>query len=151
MARISRTAQRELEVLELRLGGCTFAEIARTVGYSNAGGAQKAFNRAMAREGAPQTSQQERVLEIARLEALWSAIWPAASRGDLTAVREASRLSDRLCRLKELDTAGRRTGGGDPYTDRDDVDRDAVVVNEQRLKEKREQHERAAAERRAAL
>jgi hypothetical protein len=67
-----RAVRRERRVVELRRRGWTFAAIADEVGYSNAGGAKKAFDRGMDR-GRREPAELHRLLELMRLDQLlWS-------------------------------------------------------------------------------
>lgn len=98
------TIQRELDVLRLRRAGYSFAEIAIQVGYSDKGGAAKAYHRALARDHRPLVAEI-RQLEDGRLDDLLQAVWTKAMRGDAASVRNAIRISERRARLHGLDHA----------------------------------------------
>jgi hypothetical protein len=142
---LSATAKREQQVLELRASGLGFDDIAAQCGYANRGSAWKAYQRAMTATGRTMSDAQHRALELHRLELLHNAVWPAASRGDLAAVREAKRLHDARTRLLGLTVAPGRTGAGSE----DDDDGDGVVVGPDRLDAMRERRVRDAADRSA--
>lgn len=81
-------------MLELRRAGATFDAIAKTVGLANKGSAQKAYQRALKATGGPEMSRdQAREQEVDRLDRLLTAVWPAAMKGDLQAVRQALQIS----------------------------------------------------------
>lgn len=87
-------AARDAKVLELRRAGATFDAIAKAVGLANKGSAQKAYKRALERTGGPEMDRDlARVQEIDRLDRLLTAVWPAAMKGDLQAVRQALQIS----------------------------------------------------------
>jgi len=101
-------AERRKRVLQLRLGGATYAQIAEAVEsdpttvYRDL---KKEFER-LAAENREHT-EQLRAQEIARLERLHMAVWPRAigSNGgqpDMKAVREVIRLSEHRCRILGL-------------------------------------------------
>lgn len=144
--KLSATALREAEVLKLRAKGLGFDQIAAKCGYANRAGAWKAYQRAMTSTGREMSEAHHRLLELHRLELLHQAVWPAASRGDLAAVREAKRLHDARARLLGLAIAPGRTGGA--FDDEDD-DAGDNVVGPDRLDEMRERRAQDAAERSA--
>ena len=143
---LSATALREQRVLELRAAGHGFDDIAAECGYANRGSAWKAYQRALTATGRDMTDAQHRALELHRLELMHNAVWPAASRGDLGAVREAKRLHDARTRLLGLTVAPGRTGGA---SGSDDDEQDGVVVGPDRLDAMRERRTRDAADRSA--
>lgn len=73
---------RELAVVELRRTGETWDRIARAIGYANAGGAYKAYKRAIVRT-LQQPTDELRDIEIDRLDRLQRAYWKKAIDGDL--------------------------------------------------------------------
>lgn len=95
---------REARTVDLRAAGLSFDQIAEQVGYSDRGGAHKAFMRAMTRMLAPGVNQI-RDLEEYRLDTLTRSVWPQALKGDLQAVGEARRLSESRRRLWGVDHA----------------------------------------------
>lgn len=122
MARTTKAAMRERQALELRMQGLSFDAIARRVGYANKGSAKKAYDRAINGSAVTTMTDDEwRDLELHRLERAHAAVWPAASRGDLSAVRELRHLHRDRVQLKGLGIApGRRSYRGDdgsPSTD----------------------------------
>jgi len=140
---MSKTALREMRVLKLRAKGLGFDEIAAKCGYANRSSAWKAYKRALTSSDRAMTDEHHRTLELHRLELLNQAIWPAASRGDLSAVREAARLSRDRVKLLGLSIApGRTNGKGE-----DDGDDEGVVIGSDRLDAMRERRARDAAER----
>lgn len=139
------TREREAKVLELRIRGLSFDEIAKKVGYRNRGSAKKAYDRALHGSLDHQSSDADkRRLDLHRIDVMLAGLHSKAARGDLGAVRESSRLL--LLRLKIEGHAvapGRSTSSssddGDP--------REGVVVGPDRLDQLREKRERDAADR----
>jgi hypothetical protein len=144
---LSKTARREMRVLELRAEGYGFDEIAARCGYANRGSAWKAYKRALASGDRVMTDENARTLELHRLELLTQAVWPAASRGDLSAVREAARLSMLRSKLLGLPVAPGRSGGRS--SDDGAGEQSGVVIGPDRLDEMRERRQRDEAERTA--
>ena len=103
------TAERTKRVVELRLAGATFQQIADRVGYSQASAAYKCWQRAMA--DIPASSKElARSLELARLDAMLTAVWPACLRGQLGAIDRALNIGRRRARLLGLDAPVRVDG-----------------------------------------
>lgn len=146
--RLSTTARREQQVLKLRAKGLGFDQIAAQLGYANRSSAHKAYKRALAARGEQLTDEEARELELHRLELMHAAVWPAASRGDLAAVREAARLHTLRVRLKGWAIAPGRISAGDGHS-LAESDEHGVVVGPDRLDEIRERRARDAAERTA--
>ncbi|QIM19887.1 hypothetical protein G7075_00045 [Phycicoccus sp. HDW14] len=142
---LSKTALRDLRVLELVAQGKGFDEVAALCGYANRSGAHKAYHRALKARSADLSDEQMRVLELHRLDILTDAVWEAAISGDLAAVREAHRLHVARVRLLGLSVApGRSNGRGEPEEDGDD---EGVVTGPDRMEQLREERARRAAER----
>lgn len=144
----AQVLERDRLAFELRQQGKNFDQIATELGFANKGSAHKAYTRAMARGRIDGTSvADERELELARLDALQSEVWKAASRGDLSAVDKVLKIMARRDRLLGLAVAAHAASrqsdssrGGDPSK---------VVVGRDRLDEMREARERNAADRSA--
>ena len=67
------TAQRHRKVIELRIAGSTFDEIATDVGYAGRHSAKKAYDAALKR-WAIESVEQQRIIQSERLDALGT--WP---------------------------------------------------------------------------
>lgn len=93
---------REARVLELRLAGMTFADIADQVGISDRSDAHKVYKRAMARVLTP-AAREIRTVEGERLDRLQAAIWAKAMRGDVKATEQVLGIMRRRARLFGLD------------------------------------------------
>jgi hypothetical protein len=65
---------REIRAVELRKAGLNYQQIAQALGYANKGGAYKAVHRALRKWGQPVT-EEYRILELARLDAITSRLW----------------------------------------------------------------------------
>lgn len=94
--------ERETQVIDLRRQGLTFDQIAEAVGYTTAGGAKHAYDRAMKRIIAPDV-EQIRVVEADRLDIAQAAIWGRVVVGDLPAITTLIRIMERRAKLLGLD------------------------------------------------
>jgi Sigma-70, region 4 len=93
--------ERERLAVELRIDGCTYAEIGARLGVSDRM-ASRIFHRAMdrvLREPAGQLID----LELGRLDKLWAAMFPRALRGSARHAEVCVRISERRSRLLGLD------------------------------------------------
>jgi hypothetical protein len=75
-------AARWAEVVRLRHAGLTFEAIARQLGYAHASGAHNAYQSAIA-QTVQQPADEHRVAELERLDALYRALLPIATRVNL--------------------------------------------------------------------
>jgi hypothetical protein len=94
--------ERERQVVELRRTGATWEGIAQAVGYSNAGGAYKAYQRAMARVF-DQPTKELRNAELDRLDRLQRAFWKDAVDGNVRSADFILRVIDKRAKLLGLD------------------------------------------------
>ncbi len=92
---------RRTRALELRLGGASYDEIAREVGYASKGTAHKVISQALNAREADSLDFLRRV-EQGRLDALQDALWDAAMAGDVSAAMASLRVIDARCRLLGL-------------------------------------------------
>lgn len=99
---------RQVAALKLRLIGLTYEEIARRVGYSNAGAANKAVKAALT-ETKREDANELRIAESERLDALQAALMPKALKGDVSASQAILRLMERRSRLFGLDMPVKQT------------------------------------------
>jgi hypothetical protein len=94
-------AQKRVRAAQLRTAGYTYAEIARTLGYANEGGAWKAVE--AVRKTAIRESGRELVnLELERFDVLQRASMTRAVGGDPSAIRAALRVMDQRARMLGL-------------------------------------------------
>ncbi len=100
-----RARARDLRAVELRLGGATFEEIARQVGYTHRSAAAKAVKRSLTREYEATAGDLQALREQmhARYERLIHGSWQAAAAGDRNAVANVVALLDRIAKLHGLD------------------------------------------------
>lgn len=102
-ARTAAEAQRldrDAEALRLALAGASVRQIAAAVGLSPSRAAAivtRELRAARAHRDDDHAAALD--LELARLDALHAAVWPAATAGDLYAVDRALRIHDRRARL----------------------------------------------------
>jgi Sigma-70, region 4 len=92
--------ERERLAVELRVQGCTFAEIGTQLGVSDRM-ASRIFHRAMDRVLREPVGQLVD-LEAARLDALWAAMWPRALAGSARHAEVCLRVLERRARLLGL-------------------------------------------------
>lgn len=124
--------EKENKVVELRLEGKDFDAIAREVGYRDRSGARKAYQRALERSSSSESLEDERRLELARLDELQSSIFPAAQRGDLGAHDRVLRIMKHRDRLLGLSVAPHSA-----TTDGGESDGDGILVGPSKLEELR--------------
>lgn len=94
--------QRVAKAMSLRLAGVTYQAIADACGYNSPQAAHKAVTDAL-QQAVREPTRELLELELARLDALLFAIWPAARRGVLGAVDRAVRIMERRAKLLGLD------------------------------------------------
>jgi hypothetical protein len=94
--------EKEKKVLELRRGGLTFDLIAERLGYANASGAQKAYERACSRIVYDDVVAL-RNAEMDRLDIAQAAIWNEVLQGRIQAVIALMKIMERRARLLGLD------------------------------------------------
>lgn len=111
--RAEETRRREEQALELHIGGASCPVIAEALGLSRSG-ARKAVTRALSRLVAESqyTPEQQRGLEVARLDRLLLGVWAKAKRGDERAARLAVQIGKRRAELLGLDRRPRPDGRG---------------------------------------
>lgn len=98
---------RKIRAVELRMQGLTYQQIADEMGYANAGSVYTIIKGAQEQQlGA--AVEDYRHTELARLDALQEALWPAAMAGDVSAVAATLKVIESRCRL--LGLGGRRHG-----------------------------------------
>jgi hypothetical protein len=95
--------QKQLQALDLRLGGATFQQIADALGYKTRMGALHAVREA--RRKSPQDAgiKLARWMERERYNRAQLALWPRVQAGDLEAINAWIRLSKRRCEFDGLD------------------------------------------------
>jgi orotate phosphoribosyltransferase-like protein len=98
-----RNDERDAHAYALRIAGHTFAEIGERLNVST----KRAWElvKRMHAENAPDddTVAEWRALQLARLETMHGAVWPAVLEGDLRAVDRALRIAAQTARLLNLD------------------------------------------------
>jgi hypothetical protein len=94
--------QKELQALQLRIGGASWEQIAQTLGFANRSGPFHAVDRLL-RQLPVESINQLRNLQRERLNGLWLGSWPAASTGDPQAVANCMRILKRAAELDGLD------------------------------------------------
>lgn len=92
------------QVLDARKAGMSFAEIARAVDppYSDASGAFRAYQRGM-KQMIREPAEDVKNLELARLDTMLKALWPAVLQGKWLAIDRALAIMDRRARMLGLD------------------------------------------------
>lgn len=114
---------KELAVVELRRTGETWDRIARVVGYANAAGAYKAYQRAL-RRTLQQPTDEMRDLELDRLDRLQRSYWKRAIDGETRAADFILRVIDRRAKILGLDAPQRIQAQVVTYDGSSDIDSD---------------------------
>ena len=96
------TAARHRRVVELRIAGLTFDEIAADIGYAGRQSAKKAYDTALKR-WAIESVEQQRIIQSERLDALWRVAFAAVEAGDLNQIGNCLRIEKRRAELWGLD------------------------------------------------
>lgn len=94
--------QREAQVLRLRVQGWSFARIAEEVGYSDQGGAHKAWKRALARIPKDAADDAREHLRL-QLEDMSAVLMAQLYKGNTRAGEAMVKLQERYCRMLNLD------------------------------------------------
>lgn len=97
---------KEKKVLELRRTGAGWEAIAEVVGFSNASGAYKAYQRAIARV-LVQPAEELRTQELDRLDRLQRAYWADAMAGNVRAADFILRVIDKRCKILGIEAPQR--------------------------------------------
>ena len=100
--RILQAQERQLQALELRKAGVTYAAIAQKLGYKTADGAHKAVGSAL-KKSIQEPADALRTLEVERLDAMLLAIAAQVRGGNLGAIDRALRIMERRAKLLGLD------------------------------------------------
>ena len=111
------TADRYRRVLELRVAGHTFDNIATMVGYQGRQSAKKAYDAALER-WAIESVQQQRIIQNERLDALWRVAFGAVQKGRLNLIDTCLKIEKRRADLWGLD--------GHPSAEPKDVEKEDV-------------------------
>ena len=96
------TAEKYRQVIELRIAGITFEEIAKRVGYAGRTGAWHAYNAAMERY-VMEPVESQRAVQAERLDRLFYQAYVQARQGDLNAIDRCLKIEKRRAELWGLD------------------------------------------------
>jgi hypothetical protein len=102
---MNAAVERAARALELHLAGAGYDRIAAALGYANAGGAWKAVQRALAARPAVDGHAEVVAVELARMDALMTGLWPKARRGDVAAVDRVLKIGERRTTLLAMTTS----------------------------------------------
>lgn len=97
---------RQMQALDLRKSGASFAQIAQALGYATPSGAHKAVMSAI-KKTLREPAEEVRTLELERLDRLQMAAWTKAIKGDLRAIDAVLRIMKRRAELLGLDAPAR--------------------------------------------
>jgi hypothetical protein len=118
---------KELQIIELRRAGVTWEKIAREVGFKNASGAYKMYQRAAERMIRPSLDEyRETVLD--RFERMHLAVWPRAKEGDLRAIDTALRIAEKEIKLLGLDAPTKITAEVTVYEGQQLIEHTARII-----------------------
>jgi hypothetical protein len=124
--------KRDVRVLELRIQGNTFEQIAMEVGYSGPSGAWQAYQRVKS-ECIYESMDESRQLELMRLDDLQVAVWDRAINGELPAAHCVLKIMDRRAKLLGLDKPAKVEVNRWDFSGEDldaEVQRIATMINE---------------------
>jgi len=114
-----------------RTQGLTFAQIAEQLGYAHPAAAKKAYSRAV-RARPDELVQEDRALDLNRIDLLIAALWPAAMQGDHRSTLTLIKLLERRAKLLGLDQptkiAPTTPDGEEPYEQMGDEEREARLI-----------------------
>lgn len=88
--------------LALRLAGVDWITIAERLGYDDASEALDAVLALADRQFDDQSLDPHRILEVLRLDRLQAALWGAAMKGDVEAIKTVLSIGDRRTRMLRL-------------------------------------------------
>lgn len=97
---------RAMEAYEKKIAGWSLSEIAEDMGFSSVNDVSQAISRQVTHEVQfLEESDRETILglELARLDALWKALYPSATYGDPRAVLACLQISDRRMKWSGTD------------------------------------------------
>ncbi len=97
---------RQMQALDLRKSGASFAAIAQALNYASPSGAHKAVMSAI-KKVLREPAEEVRTLELERLDRLQMAAWTKAIKGDLRAIDAVLRIMKRRAELLGLDAPAR--------------------------------------------
>jgi len=95
--------KRQVEAIERRCRGESYAQIAEALGYKNPASVCKAIMAGMKRSYIEAGIEDLRKLECQRLDELQCALWPQAKEGNPAAIDRVLRIMERRARLMGLD------------------------------------------------
>ena len=92
-------AQRRSHALEMRRAGADIEQIARRLGYPSVAAAKRDINAAYS-EVLKTSTEEERALDLLRIDRMIMALWPDARSGIAAAVDRVAKLIDLRARLR---------------------------------------------------
>lgn len=109
---MSEAKEKELQVVNMRRAGATWAHIAEQVGYRDASGAYQAYKRATSTL-TPMEPMEMQTLELDRLDRLHLAAWSKAIAGDLSAMNIVLKIIEQRVKILGLASAEKPQGTPD--------------------------------------
>ena len=91
----------DIRALDARLSGASYAVIQRMNDYKTRTDAQGAVRRALQKHHVEPLQDKIKIV-LARYERMLLALWPAAMKGDVQAIREARAITDSVVKLEGL-------------------------------------------------
>lgn len=110
--RIQRAWDRRRKVVEMKMKGYTFADIAPVLGYNTTEGVREAFTRAM--QDTIDVAEEYRSIELMRMQSVVHVLWPMVEQGDLEAIDKYLKVSAQIQKLTKTDSlvpVGHQVGG----------------------------------------
>ncbi|MFC4223560.1 terminase small subunit [Lysinibacter cavernae] len=95
--------KRDEQALDLRRAGMTLEAITKQLSFKSVNEAKASLKRAMQRSGGPISDLEDlRALELDRLDRMQVALWPAATRGEVTAVDRVLKIQEQRLRIARV-------------------------------------------------
>lgn len=113
--RLARAFERRRKVVEMKIEGYTYAEIAQTLGFNSIDGAKAAFKRAQ--QDVRDAAEEYRDLELARTDAVLRVLWPMVEQGDLEAVDKYLKVAALRVKITGMDKVAPMGHGGTAGSD----------------------------------
>lgn len=102
--RLARAWERRRKVVELKVAGHTYEEIARVLGFNSIDGVRQAFNRAMA--DTRDVAEEWRDVLLARNEKMIQVLMPMADTGDIEAIDKIVKIQAQIAKITRMETIG---------------------------------------------
>lgn len=128
--RLARAYERRRKVVQMRINGHSFPEIARVLKFNSVDGCRDAFKRAML--DTRDVAEEYRDLELQRLEEMTQILWPLIQSGDLEAIDKYIKVAGLRIKITRMDQMT-LTGHGAVGEGEENVERIGMVEDVQQF------------------